>query len=76
MNAFYFSTGDGRNDSGLEIELMLGTGSCSIINYRNFLEMAEFRQHLTVARRKQKTKKHTGDIVPMVALTALSFCCD
>ena len=74
MNAFYFPTGDKQKDSGLEIEFMLGTGAtCSIINYRTFLESAQFRQPITVVRSKQKTKTYTGDIVPMIGHTTLSL---
>ena len=77
MNAFYFPTGNRRKDSGLEIELMLDTGAaCSIINYRTFLEIAHFRQSITVVRSKQKTKNYTGDIVPMIGHTTLSFSLD
>ena len=55
MNAFYFQTGDSQKDNGLEIEYMLDTGAaCSIINYRTFLEIAQFRQPIT------------GDFVPMI----------
>ena len=77
MNAFYFSTGDNQRESGLEIEIMLNTGAaCSIINYRTFLEIAQFRQPITVVRSKQKTKTYTGDIVSMIGHTTLSFSFD
>ena len=77
MNAFYFPTGDSQKDSGLEIEFMLDTGAaCSIVNYRKFLEIAQFRQPITVARSRQKTKTYTGDIVPMIGHTTLSFSFD
>ena len=77
MNAFYFPTGDSQKDSGLEIEFMLDTGAaCSIINYRTFLEIAQFRQLITVVGNKQKTKTYTGDIVPMIGYTTLSFSFD
>ena len=56
---------------------MLDTGAaCSIINYQTFLEIAQFRQPITVVRSKQKTKTYTGDIVPMIGHTTLSFSFD
>ena len=77
MNAFYFPTGDSQKDSGLEIDFMLDTGAaCSIINYRTFLEIAQFRQPITLVRSKQKTKTYTGDIVPTIGHTTLSFSFD
>ena len=77
MNAFYFPTGDSQKDSGLETEFMLDTGAaCSILNYRTFLEIAQFRQRITVVRSKQKTKTYTGDIVPMIGHTTLSISFD
>ena len=77
MNSFYFPTGDCQKDSGLEIEFLLDTGAaCSILNYRTFLENAQFRQPITVVRSKQKTKTYTDDIVPMIGHTTLSFCFD
>ena len=77
MNAFYFPTGDSQKDSGHEIEFMLDTGAaCSIIKYRTFLEIAQFRQAIAVVRSKQKTKTYTGDIVSMIGLTTLSFSFD
>ena len=77
MNAFNFPTGDCQKDSGLEMELILDTGAaCSIINYRNFLEIAQFRQPSTVVRSKPKTKTYTGEIVPMIGHTTLSFSFD
>ena len=56
---------------------MLDTGAaCSIVNYRTFLEIAQFRQPITVVRSKQKTKTYTGDIVPMIGHAILSFRID
>ena len=56
---------------------MLDTGAArSIINYRTFLKIAQFRQPITVVRSKQKTKTYTGDIVPMIGHTTLSFSFD
>ena len=56
---------------------MLDTGAaCSIINYRTFLETAQFRPLVTVVRSKQKTKTYTGDIEPMIGQTTLSFSFD
>ena len=56
---------------------MLDTGAaCSIINYRTFVEFAHFRQPITIVRSKQKTKTYTGDIVPMIGHTTLSFSFD
>ena len=77
MNAFYFPAGDSQKDSGLEIEFMLDTGAaCSIINYRTCLEIAQFRQPITVVRSEQKTKIYTGDIVPVIGHNTLSFSFD
>ena len=77
MNAFYFPTGDSQKESGLEIEFMLDTGAaCLIINYGTFLEIAQFRQPITVIRSKQKTKTYTGDIVPIIGHTTLSLTFD
>ena len=77
MNAFYFPTGDSQEDSGLEIEFMLDTGAaCSIINYRTFLKSARFRQPNTLVRSKENTKTYTGDILPMIECTTLSFSFD
>ena len=77
MNAFSFPIGDSQKDSGLEIEFMLDTGAaCSIINYRTFLEIAQFRQPITVVRSTQKTKPYAGDIVHMIGHTILSFSFD
>ena len=50
--------------------------ACSILNYRTFLEIAQFRQPITVVRSKQKTKFDTGDIIPMIGNTTLSFSLD
>ena len=76
-NPFYFPTGDSQKDSGLEIDFMLDTGAaCSIINYGTFLEIAQFRQTITVVRSKQKPKTYTGDFVPMIRHTTLSFSFD
>ena len=45
MNAFDFPTEDSQKDGGLESEYILDTGAAwSIINYRTFLEIAQFRQ--------------------------------
>ena len=77
MNAFYFHTGDSQKDSGLEIEFMVETGAaCSIISYRTFLKIAQFRQPISVVRSKQKTKAYTGETVPMIGHTTLSFSFD
>ena len=76
MNAFYFPTGDNQKDSGLEIEFMLDTGAACSINYPTFLEIAQFRQPITVVRSKQKTKTYTGGILPMIGHTTLSFSFD
>ena len=77
LNVFYFPTENCQKDSGLEINIMLVTGAaCSIVNYRTFLEIAQFRQMITVVRIKQKTKTYTGDIVPMIGHTTLSFSFD
>ena len=77
MNAFYFPTRYRQKDSGLEIKFMLDTGAaCSKINYRTFLEIAQFRKPIAVVRSKKKTKTYTGDIVPMIGHTTLSFSFD
>ena len=55
-------------------DFLVDTGAaCSIINYRTFLVVAQFRQPITVVRSKQKTKTYIGDIVPMIGHTTLSF---
>ena len=73
MNAFNFPTRDNQKDNGLEIEFMLDSGAaCSIINYGTFVEIAQIRHPITVVRSKQK-KTYTGDIVPMIGHTTLSF---
>ena len=60
-----------------KFEFMLDTGAaCSILNYRTFLEIAQSRQPIIVVRSKQKTKTYTGDIVPMIGHTTLSFSFD
>ena len=52
---------------------MLHTGAaCSIKTFRTFLEIVQFRQPITVVKRKQKT----DDIVPMIGHTTLSFTFD
>ena len=77
MNAFYFPTADSQKHNGLEDEFMLDTGAaCSIINYRTFLDVAQFRQPITVVRSKQRTETYTGDIVPMIGDTTLSVSFD
>ena len=56
---------------------MLDTGAaCSILNHRTFLEIAQFRQPITVVRSKQKEKTYTGDFVSMIGHTTLSFSFD
>ena len=77
MNVFYFSTGDSKNDSGLEIEFMVDTGAaCSIINYRTFCKISQFLQPNTVVRSKQKTRTYTGEEIPMLGHTTLNFSFD
>ena len=77
MDAFYFPTGESQKGSGLELQIMLDTGAtCSIITYRTFPEIAQFRQPITVVRSEQKTNTYFGDIVPMVGHTTLSFSFD
>ena len=56
---------------------MVETGAaCSVISYRTFLENAQFRQPISIVRSKQKTKTYTGEIVPMIGHTTLSFSFD
>ena len=77
VNAFYFPTGDSNKDSGLEIEFMIDTGAaCSIINYRTFSEISKFLQPITVVRSKQKTRTYTGEEIPMLGHTTLTFSFD
>ena len=77
MNAFYLPTGDSQKVSGLEIEIKLDTGvACLIINFRTFLQIPQFRQPITVVRIRNKTKTYTGESLPMVGHTTLSFSFD
>ena len=76
MNAFYLPTGDSQKDNGHAIDFMLNAGACSFINHRTFLEIAQFRQPITVVKSKQKTKSYTGDFVPVIGDTSLSFSFD
>ena len=76
INAFYIPTGDYQIDSGLKIEFLPTGADCSIINDRNFLKIAQFRQPITAVKSKQNTKTYTGDIVPMIGHTTPSFSFD
>ena len=77
MNVFYFPTGDSKKDSGLGIEFVVDTGAaCSIINYRTFCEVFHFLQPITVVRSKQKTRKYTGEEIPLLGHTTLNFSFD
>ena len=77
MNVFYFPTGDSKNDSGLEIELIVDTGAaCSIINYHTFCENSPFHQPITVVRSKQKTRTYNGEEIPMLGNKTLNFSFD
>ena len=74
---FYFATGEPQNDSGLEIELMLGTGvSNSIIIYRIFWEICQTQHPITVRRSTTQTRTCSGQVVPMIGFATLSFSCD
>ena len=56
---------------------MLDTGAaCSIINYRAFEEIAQFGQPITVVRNKQLTKTYTGEVIPMLGSTTITFSFD
>ena len=56
---------------------MLASGAAyPIMYYRTFLGITQFRQPITVVRCEQKTKTYTGDIVPMIERTTLSFNLD
>ena len=56
---------------------MLDTGAaCSIINYRAFEEIAQFGQPITVFRSKQLTKTYTGEVIPMLGSTTITFSFD
>ena len=77
MNAFCFPTGDNQKDSGLANDLLLDSGAtCSVIKYRTFLEINQLRQPITIIISKQKTKTYTGEVVPRIGHTSLSFCFD
>ena len=73
-NFFYFTTGDTKKDSGLEIEFMLDTGaSSSIINYRTFWEICQTQHPITVKRSTTQTKTYSGQVVPMIGFETLTF---
>ena len=56
---------------------MLDTGAaCSIINYRTFEEIAHFEQPITVVRSKQLTETYTGEVIPMLGSTPITFSFD
>ena len=56
---------------------MLDTGAaCSIINYRAFEEIAQFGQPITVVRSKQLTKTYTGEVIPILGSTTITFSFD
>ena len=56
---------------------MLDTrAACSIINYRAFEEIAQFGQPITVVRSKQLTKTYTGEVIPMLGSTTITFSFD
>ena len=56
---------------------MLDTGAaCSIINYRAFEEIGQFGQSITVVRSKQLTKTFTGEVIPMLESTTITFSFD
>ena len=77
LNIFYFATGDTQKDSGLEIEFVLDTGaSCSIINYRTFWEICQLQHPITLQKSTKLTKTYSGQTVPMVGYTNITFCYD
>ena len=74
---FFFATGDTQKDSSLEIEFMLDTGaSSSIINYRTFWEICQTQHPISVKRSTIQTKTYSGQVVPMIGLTTLTFIYD
>ena len=77
FNFFYFATGNTQKDSGLEIEFMLDTGaSSSIINYRNFWEICQTQDPITVKRSATQTRTYSGQVVPMIGFATLTFSYD
>ena len=77
FNIFYFATGDTQKDSGLEIEILLDTGaSSSITNYRSFWEVCQTQHPTTVKRSTTQTKTYSGQVVPMIGFTTLTFSYD
>ena len=77
FNFFYFATGDTQKDSGLEIEFMLDTGaSSSIINYRNFWEICQTQDTITVKISTTQTKTCSGQVMPMISFATLTFSYD
>ena len=56
---------------------MLDTGAaCPIINYRAFEEIEQFGQPITVVRGKQLTKTYTGEVIPMLGSSTITFSFD
>ena len=77
FNFFDFATGDTQNDSGLEIEFMLGTGvSSSIINYRTFWEICQTQHPITVKGSSTQTRTYSGQVVPLIGFATLTFSYD
>ena len=77
MNAFHFPIGESLKNRGLKIKIVLNTGAaCSIITYRAFLDIAQFRQPTTAASSEWNTKTYSGNILPLVGHTTLSFIFD
>ena len=77
FNIFFSATGDAQKDSGLEIDFMLVTGaSCSIINYRTFWEISQFRHPIMVHRSNKLTKTYSGQVVAMIGYATIKFSYD
>ena len=77
FNFFYFATGDTQKDSGLEIDFLLDTGaSSSIIKHRTFWEICQTQHPITVKRSTTQTKTYSGQLVPMISFTTLTFSYD
>ena len=77
FNIFYFATGDAQKNTELEFEFILDTGSsCSIINYRTFREISQFRHPVMVHRSKKLTKTFSSQVVPMISYATIEFSYD
>ena len=74
FHMLYFATGDAQKDSGLEIEVMLHTGtSCSIINYQTFWGISHFQHPILVNRSNKLTKTSSSQVILMIGHATVNF---